>query len=175
MSVVTQVWWTILAAVVIVAGGVGLHVAFPASGGNSVVAIVAPVNESPWEHLKMPYWPTLVVIALHGALTPTPGSALLVGQTVGFYVTAVVMVCLSRTADDASVAQHAAVYVLAVALGQTAATLVMSSRPAFWAAALGAALLLAPAAAFAFATFRPPHRVLFRDPLTDHYGIPVRR
>lgn len=37
-----------------------LHFAYEWSGENFFVSLVAPVNESIWEHLKMVYWPTLI-------------------------------------------------------------------------------------------------------------------
>lgn len=37
-----------------------LHFAYEWSGENFLVSLVAPVNESIWEHLKMIYWPTLL-------------------------------------------------------------------------------------------------------------------
>lgn len=37
-----------------------LHFAYEWSGENFLMSLVAPVNESIWEHLKMVYWPTLL-------------------------------------------------------------------------------------------------------------------
>jgi len=44
--------------ILIVAGP--LHFAYEWSGENFLVSLVAPVNESIWEHLKLVYWPTLL-------------------------------------------------------------------------------------------------------------------
>ncbi|MFH5836936.1 DUF6512 family protein [Proteiniclasticum sp. C24MP] len=45
-----------------------LHFAYEWSGENFFVSLVAPVNESIWEHLKMVYWPTLLWWVLGYAL-----------------------------------------------------------------------------------------------------------
>lgn len=37
-----------------------LHFAFESSDRNFLVSLVAPINESVWEHLKMVYWPTVL-------------------------------------------------------------------------------------------------------------------
>jgi len=44
--------------ILIVAGP--LHFAYEWSGDHFLVSLIAPVNESIWEHLKMIYWPTLL-------------------------------------------------------------------------------------------------------------------
>jgi hypothetical protein len=59
-----------------------LHFAFGWSGRWLPLALVAPVNESVWEHLKMAYWPlcelTLVeLIVLDAAPPGLPGGAAL--------------------------------------------------------------------------------------------------
>lgn len=40
--------------------GTLLHFVYEWSGGNFLVGLAAPVNESTWEHLKMLFFPTLV-------------------------------------------------------------------------------------------------------------------
>ncbi|HBW12980.1 MAG TPA: hypothetical protein DEF30_04020 [Proteiniclasticum sp.] len=44
--------------IVMIAGP--LHFAYEWSGENFFVSLIAPVNESIWEHLKMVYWPTVL-------------------------------------------------------------------------------------------------------------------
>lgn len=36
-----------------------LHFTYEWSGNSSVIALVAPINESPWEHLKMLFFPAV--------------------------------------------------------------------------------------------------------------------
>lgn len=45
-----------------------LHFTYEWSGENFFVSLIAPVNESIWEHLKMVYWPTLLWWVLGYAL-----------------------------------------------------------------------------------------------------------
>jgi hypothetical protein len=40
--------------------GAALHFTFEASGNNPVVGAFSAVNESVWEHLKLPFWPSIV-------------------------------------------------------------------------------------------------------------------
>ncbi len=41
--------------------GVFLHFAYELSGGNPIVGLFAPINESVWEHLKLLFFPMLVL------------------------------------------------------------------------------------------------------------------
>lgn len=49
----------ILAAAVAIAGGAALHFLYGALP-NPLTALVSPVNESAWEHLKLLFWPMLL-------------------------------------------------------------------------------------------------------------------
>lgn len=49
-------YWEFLGILVIVGLGIFLHYAYELSDYNQFVALVAPINESIWEHLKMPFY-----------------------------------------------------------------------------------------------------------------------
>lgn len=53
-----NIWWWILATVVL---GTIWHFVYQISGDNLAVGLVAPVNESVWEHLKIVFTPLLIV------------------------------------------------------------------------------------------------------------------
>lgn len=61
----------IIAAVVAALGGTALHFFYDILPYR-IVAIFAPVSESPWEHLKLLFWPTLLAAAVlvQGAKQP---------------------------------------------------------------------------------------------------------
>lgn len=53
----------LIAAVVAALAGTSLHFFYDILPYR-VVAIFAPINESPWEHLKLLFWPTLLAAAV---------------------------------------------------------------------------------------------------------------
>ena len=53
--------WQIIAVIVILISGVLLHYAYEWSGENVIVGLFSAVNESTWEHLKLVYFPMLVM------------------------------------------------------------------------------------------------------------------
>ena len=53
--------WFFLSVPIIFILGSLLHFLFDLSAGNRFIALFAPVNESVWEHLKLPLLPTITV------------------------------------------------------------------------------------------------------------------
>ena len=56
--------WEIICVLGIVMPGGPLHEVFAQSGGWRPLALIAPVNESVWEHLKMFFWPWLLMACI---------------------------------------------------------------------------------------------------------------
>lgn len=53
-----------LGSLFIIVVGFLLHYLYDWSGRSNLVAILAPVNESVWEHLKLGTWATVLLIVL---------------------------------------------------------------------------------------------------------------
>lgn len=171
----------LLAIPAILAIGVLLHFVFDWSGQRRLVAVVAPVNESLWEHLKMAYWPLILVIAIEVAVLEPMPPGLLLAKALGFHVMAALMVglCLLGTVVlpnprlPVRLAIDLLIFVVAVAIGQIASyQLVLRAGALLDDNPLGVALLILPGATLAITSFRPPKASLFKDPLNGRYGIP---
>lgn len=53
--------WELLFGVIIISGiGIFLHYAYELSNNNQFVALIAPINESIWEHLKMAFYGMII-------------------------------------------------------------------------------------------------------------------
>ncbi|QNM05364.1 DUF6512 family protein [Qiania dongpingensis] len=55
---------TLLGILLVSVFGSLLHFAYGASGGNFLVGLVSPVNESTWEHMKLLFFPMLLYLLL---------------------------------------------------------------------------------------------------------------
>ena len=53
--------WLIIGSIFIGLIGPVLHFAFELTNWIPI-AIFAPVNESPWEHLKLTFWPAMLIL-----------------------------------------------------------------------------------------------------------------
>ncbi len=164
-----------MGAIAVIVAGVLLHFAYGWSGGSRVVAVIAPVNESVWEHLKMVLIPVLALGAVEARwvadrrrlwwakLTEVvAASAFIVAffytYTGAFGVHSIVVVDILS-------------FLAAVAGGQWLSyRLIISprSRPAPLAVSVLALVLLV--LGFGVLTFAPPHIPLFQETATGEYG-----
>jgi hypothetical protein len=168
----------LFAAPVILAGGVLLHFAFQWSGRQRWVAIIALVNESRWEHVKMAYWPAVAFTAVQVIVTGPAVSGLLTAKTIGFAVTAGLMLGLdslsgvvTHRTSAGEVLIHTVTFASAVLIGQLVCYAIQRWSSIGLGAAPGIVLLSVPAVTLALMTFFPPRTPLFRDQLTGGYGI----
>ena len=150
------------AFVAVTLAGACLHFAhdfFP----NPVFALIAPVNESIWEHLKIIYWPFLV-----GALVLCRREG---RDSLGPWLLALLAICAAMlavgylyhvTAGGDSVAFDIGLYVLLMGVGFLLAA--AFNRPAVrQRTALLLLLTVALGGAMVLFTFLPPDHILFAD------------
>jgi hypothetical protein len=157
--------------------GSSLHFLFELSDYWRPIAIIAPVNESVWEHFKMVFWPGLI-----WALIEVP---FIRSQTRNFWIAkAVSLAAMPITiavlfyAYTAFTGQHyliadGVIFILAIVVGQWI-SLRLLTRPAIevpwlrWSALGVLAILIV---AFSTLSYYPPKNILFVDSRTGEYGI----
>ncbi|NVN50976.1 DUF6512 family protein [Mycolicibacterium hippocampi] len=174
--------WDLLGIPVVIIGGTLLHFCFEWSGRRRVLAVLCPINESVWEHLKMAYWPLLVMTAVQMAASEHP-PALAAARAVGFYTMCALI--LGLYVLTAALLPHAdmrtrllvdgSIFIVAVVVGlcvSYAGSAFSGSPVVVW---TGWVALLAPMVVFAWTTYAPPHVALFRDQITGGYGLDQRR
>ncbi|MGM0584918.1 MAG: DUF6512 family protein, partial [Pseudomonadota bacterium] len=169
--------WEAGGALFTVLAGSALHFAFEWSGGWRPVALVAAVNESTWEHLKLAFWPALLWTGLEAARLPRLRRALwpAKGLALLFAAGLIVAVFESYTAilKDNVLVLDIGTFVLSVIAGHAlSAWLLIGDAPRGWLAAAGRVLLVAQVVAYATFTFLPPDHPLFTDPRDGRRGLP---
>ena len=166
--------WEVFGIVFIFFLGSFLHSAFELSGYHKVVAMVAAVNESVWEHLKLGFWP-----AVFWALIEYPflrKSNFIAAKAVSFYVIPFSIVVLfyvyTTILGHDSPVLDILIFVIAIIVGQFASYKILESQNLLN-ETTGVALIAVILLAFTFVvfTFYPPHLSLFEDPFTGGYGI----
>ena len=168
--------WEALGAVFVIFVGSAMHFLFGWTGGWRPVALIAAVNESIWEHLKLAFWPGLAWAFFPPKGYRLPLMARLAGRGFGLLFTAILIIAIFR-GYTAILGQNLLLldigtFVLSVLLGQLACALssmhAMACRGSLF---LGLALLLLQIAAFASLTFFPPDHSLFVDSRDGLIGI----
>jgi len=168
-------WELIGIAVISIVGSV-LHFAFEWSGSWPPMGIIAAVNESVWEHLKIAFWPALFYALFEYPFFRSFAKNFVIAKAAGIYVMPVAIVVLfySYTAiigGDILIVDIL-IFVVAVALGQlTSYKLLTMGRLPPWLDKLGLLMVILLAAALGVFTFYPPQLPVFRDSLTGAYGI----
>jgi hypothetical protein len=152
-----------------------LHFTYQGSGRLTVVALFSAVNESPWEHLKLYFFPIVLYIAVEWFLVPNK-AALLFAKLVQIVAGMVFIEAFFYTYTGAlgieSVWVDIFSFVVAMASGyalsyRLVANGVTGRFPAWLSAASIALVMLF----FITTTFAPPHLPLFRDSNTGTYGV----
>ena len=164
--------------------GSTLHFAYELSDFWAPMAVIAAVNESIWEHLKIYFWPGLLYALIQYTYTRHIANNYWLGKLVALAVTPVVIIFTFRAymawviggGHKTSVGIILLVMFIGVLIGQLCSYRILSSPPVTWGArryiAGGYASLVFMFTAF---TFFPPKLQLFENYLcyeyTGEYGI----
>jgi hypothetical protein len=170
--------WELGGIVPIMLVGSLLHFAFAWSNQWASIAVVAAVNESVWEHLKLAFWPMLGWALVVRRFLDTPSGAFWAATSIGLLIasTSIVAVFFTYVAilGRNVLILDLATYALSVILGQVASAVLVSVTSAILLLRRAALVLLAvQLVAFSALTYFPPQWELFRDPRDGSYGIPT--
>jgi hypothetical protein len=158
--------------------GTLLHFAFEASGGNTLVGAFTPVNESIWEHLKLLLFPTVLFAVMEYFLYGKDCPSFFAGKIYALLLGLLLIVCGYYTYTGIIGQRYLAVdiglFIAAAALTaylsfrfcQNQGILTGDSK------SIAALLILTVfILCFIYFTFHPPMLELFRDPVTEDFGI----
>ena len=173
----TVLIYELIGIVFIIFLGSTLHFAFALSGNQPVVGAFSAVNESIWEHLKLAFWPALLLTVIEYPLLRKAANNFFIAKAIGVYfmVTIIPLVFYSYTAFSGKsiFAIDISSFVVAVLIGQLLSYKILIYRQLprnLNKIAFAAIILLA--IAFILFTYYPPQLQIFKDSLTGKYGIP---
>ncbi|HAA37561.1 MAG TPA: hypothetical protein DCE00_01670 [Firmicutes bacterium] len=157
-----------------------IHFLYDLSGKSLLVGLIAPINESVWEHLKLPLVPTLLWwlggFMIVGRKKKINFTRWFISTIVALVVCPLFIVSFHYTYRGALGLQSVVLDILSFFLGTAAAQLLAlhiylhaaQKKSYFY---LAVFLLLALISAFLVFTFVPPRYPLFRDAKTGEYGL----
>lgn len=157
-----------------------MHFAYDLSGHLPIIGLIAPVNESIWEHLKLSFFPTFFWwIITYGILKNNynfKGKEWILSGIVSSIVSTIFIVTFYYTYTGAfgihSLFLDIFSLLLAIIIGQILAHHIYKYKKfnVFSASSLYLLFLIYIFMFFVF-TFNPPHKPLFLDNQTNSYGI----
>ena len=160
--------------------GTLLHFLFDWTGGNLLAAPFSGVNESTWEHMKLLYWPLLMVALLQWFLAKRRGKVPCNFWYVKFLstLTGLILIpvfyytyngCFGKSPDWLNISIF---YICAAAVFWLEARLLTGWRVKYPKGnSLAIAGLMILGFAFIYYTFCPPILPLFQDPVSGVYGL----
>ena len=165
----------IAGAILIIFIGTALHFTFDFSGRNPVVGAFSAVNESVWEHLKLPFWPSLLWMLIEIFFLRKAVSNFFTSKAIGttvmiVFIPAVFYLYTAFTEENLAV--DIATFMIAVILGQiTSYVLFKRGKQSKRTEILALIVIALLAVIFIVFTFYPPHLSVFQDSNTGRYGI----
>jgi hypothetical protein len=171
--------WIILGIIFIGLIGPVLHFAYSTTP-SLLIALFAPINESPWEHLKLTFWPAMLFLIfeyffLYRKHKPSNFN---LGRTIGILLMPLVIIIFFYT-YTAFTPGHESIlgidilsFYIGVIVGQAVSWKFYKSKPFSEKINKFISLaLIAMAIIFIIFTFYPPHLLPFQDPNDFTYGV----
>ena len=165
--------WEIWGAVITIIVGSLLHFVFDWSGENHIVALFAAVNESTWEHLKLAFWPTLVISFIEYLRWGREVKNFCLASFVKLAVMPITIIALLYgwlAFFPDNFIWDISIFVVAVVLGYVLSYKIIISNKDYKLQKLWTVLILAMILKFSLFTYFPPKLFLFQDP-EGNYGI----
>lgn len=164
-----------IGAFTVIVTGVLLHFVYGWSGGNRVVAVIAPANESVWEHLKLVLTPVVVLGAVEAAWVGDRRRLWWAKLAEVMAASGFIVVFFYTYTGALGVHSVLAVdilsFLVAVAGGQCLSYRILGSPTRTpMPPAVSVMVLVLLVVAFGILTFTPPHIPLFEEVATGAYG-----
>ncbi len=159
------IFFSVGALFTLVLGTVG-HFFYEWSGGNPVIGLFFPVNESVWEHMKLVLFPT--ALYLGAASLKVRGGNYALASFVALFAGAALIPLLfysyTAVAGRSFLPADIAVFIISVVAGYALAFFAYESKPRPALNRLAVLGIIAIGVCFFTFTLCPPDCILFRDP-----------
>lgn len=157
--------------------GTLLHFTYDWSGENSFVGTFSAVNESVWEHLKLLFYPMLILGIIEYFFVKDIANNYIEAKTIGIFV-AISLVVISFFTYTGILGVNffildILIFIVSIILGELVAYKLMKreNESNIKTKILAGIILIFLLLSFIICTFNPPEVNLFRDPTTGTYGI----
>lgn len=157
--------------------GTILHFTYNLSGGNSFIGTFSAVNESVWEHLKLAFFPMLILGIIEYFFVKNISNNYIEAKTIGIFLAISFIVVAFFTYTGILgvdiLILDILIFITSIILGETISYKLMKreNESNNKTKVLAGIILIFLLFSFIICTFNPPKVNLFRDPITKTYGI----
>lgn len=155
--------------------GFFLHFVYELSNYSRVVDLFSPINESPWEQIKLLFFPFSIFTIILYICTKRNSKNILFVNFVSVTLGMLLLICLHYTIHGAFGTASVIVDII-IYLASTAATFILclyflKNNTFFRNNTIGFILLVMLFLMFTIFTVLPPRIPLFQDPVTKSFGL----
>lgn len=157
-------------------GGVFFHFLYKYGGKKNWMAIISPVNESIWEHLKLAFYPTLLFTLFEFLIIkPTPTN-FLTAELIGIYIM-IFFILITEWIYPKIVKRNILlidlfIFFVAILISQLSSYFIFNNLEAIKIADVAIfVIIFIQTLIFTLFSFKPPKLELFRDSVDGRYGI----
>lgn len=167
--------WQIITVIICLILGTLLHFTYEWSGENLIVALFSAVNESTWEHLKLAFYPMLLMGIIGYFIIGKRSRNYWMAQTVGTLVAIIFITTFFYTYTGVIGTNFAVLdigsFIVAILLGEYVTYRLLTFTKTYNAELISIFFLLILLFSFIIYTFSPPKIELFKDPINGSFGI----
>lgn len=162
--------WQIITVIFSIILGTVLHFTYEWSGENVIVGLFSAVNESTWEHLKLIYFPWILMAIIGYFVIGKRTNNYWTAQAVGI-ITAIVLTIIFFYTYTGIIGMNFGwlnilTFIVAIILGGVVAYNILISRKNYNAELISIIFLIILFLSFILYTFEPPQIALFQDSIT---------
>lgn len=152
------------------------HYIFDLTNNNRFVAYICPVNESIWEHLKLLFYPVLILSIVELILVRTKSNFIIsrsLGLLTGLLSIIVLYFTYSGIIGENYTFVDITIYVVSIFITFGVSGMIKDSRisRSTIMSILCIIIIIAFIVLFSIFTYKPPHIDLFKDKNTNSYSI----
>lgn len=151
------------------------HFLYKYCGRKIWLAIISPVNESIWEHLKIAFYPYLLYSTVEFLILDDSTDSFWFAKALG--VTAVILVILiveliyPKVVGRNVLVIDLVIFFVAILLGQVVSYFLIRDSILSVEISISLLILISISVCLSYLTFFPPKLDMFRDSITGSYGI----
>ena len=167
--------WQVIVAIICIILGILLHFTYEWSGENKLVGFFSAVNESTWEHLKLIFYPILLMAIIGYFVFGKENKNYWVAQLMGI-LTAIAFITIAFYTYTGIIGTNFAavnigLFIIAVILGTYVAYRLLISEENYNLEIISIILIVGLFIIFILYTIDPPKIPYFKDPEDGTFGI----
>lgn len=167
--------WQIITVIICIILGVLLHFTYGWSGENKIVGLFSAINESTWEHLKLIYYPTIIMAIIGIFIVGKRSNNYWLAQALGIITAIAFTIVFFYTYTGIIGTNFAwlniATFVIAILIGGYVTYCILISKKKYNAEFVSVIFLLILFFSFILYTFNPPEIQLFEPPVISVCGL----